>query len=170
MGYLTRDQFLADEYRRGTSYLRRVASRFKSLSSDDKEELVFMTLADATEQAIKGHEKPMIYWRKVLLAYGGERLERRRREMSIDATTDEVGHVPVPTTRANQIPYMVLGDTLRAIDMMPPDTKAVMLLRADGANPIEISDETGFDVVDVLDLLSAGRTRLELIDGCRTEQ
>lgn len=162
MGFVSRECYRADQYRQATNYLRRVASRFRSLSIDDREELVFMTLGDATACALNGIERPMVYWRKVLLAYGGRVLERRRHEVSADIAIGEVGHVPHPVSRPHQLPSLLLSDAMRIINGMPAQTRDVMVLRAGGADAIEISDETGLDVVDVLDLIDAGRVRLEL--------
>lgn len=141
-------------YRRLTA----AADKFWPMRSrDDRADSVSRTVCEALERLKKNEKHTISWWAKYMWGTSITAFNKNREDPYSEAEID----LWIRSTPATQDSYIEGRQTLALCNFLPEPNRTVMFLRADGANPIEIADETDLSVDRVLRILSESRKYLE---------
>jgi DNA-directed RNA polymerase specialized sigma24 family protein len=92
------------------------------------------------------------WWAKWMFVRLHHRALRNAREVPVKDMESYMAAAP-----ASQFNYAAARQAERLLKFLPNDQRKIMELTIDGANPLEISDETRMPITKVLDLLRDAR-------------
>lgn len=137
--------------------LERAAEKFwPKLGADHHHERVSQTVCEAMERMNKGEKHTISWWAKYMWGTSVTAFHKNKEDTQ-DATADDLWAGSVGPTQEN---YVIARQTLRLCNLLPEPHRTAILMRADGANPIEIADETEMTVDRIIDVLNEARTWL----------
>jgi DNA-directed RNA polymerase specialized sigma24 family protein len=126
------------------------------LNRDERDDRVSNTVFEAVRR-LKENEKHTISWWVKFMWGTSITASLRNRE---DPYDEQAFDLWAGSTPATQDCYVEGRQTMRLCDFLPEPNRTVMYLRIDGANPIEIADETKLPVDRVISILSDSRKYL----------
>lgn len=134
-------------------------SFWPTMSKDEWQDRVGNTICELLSRAKRGETHTASWWAKHMFRRSHDKALRIREAGVDDALLEKLAG----STHPDQVEYAAAMEALRLLKYLPERHRRVVELRADGANPVEISEETGIAVPSVLDILK--EARLWLSDG-----
>lgn len=133
------------------------AKFWPALGRETRTERVHDTLVEILAREERGETHKISWWAKWMFV----RTHHNAAKIKEDAVED-VG-VYLSVVPSSQFEYAAAAQAARLLKLLPHRHRKVMFLLADGANPLEISDETGSPIVTVLAIIREARSWL--VDG-----
>ncbi len=142
------------EIRKLYSRLSKAADKFwPFIDRDERAERVASTVFEAMERLKKGDKHTISWWAKYMWGTALNKL-RANKEDNQDPQADDLW---AGSVRSSQEDYVECRQVLRLCALLPEPYRTAILLRADGANPIEIADEMKMTVDRIIDVLGDAR-------------
>ena len=154
-----------------TRRLTNAATKFwPRLSEEARADRVADVLLEILERESRGDEDHTISW-------WAKHMYRRCHDRALknkEIAVEDMGTY-LATARPTQENFTAAHQALRLVLRLPNAEKTAILLRADGANPVEISDEMGLPIMDVMGLIErarlyVGRADIYLWDGDESDR
>ena len=126
-----------------------------NMSFEERHDRVYNTLAEIISREKKGEFHSISWWAKHMWGRSLTLLQRRR-EVPFDNL-----EVWAAIQHANQDRVVAACEALSLLKLLPEKHRAVVLLKAEGANPVEIAEELKKPVTTILAMLKDARHWLE---------
>lgn len=125
-------------------------------SQADRDDRVSNTILEAVHRLRENEKHTISWWVKFMWGTSITASLRNREDPHDEQALD----LWAGSTPATQDSYVEGRQAARLCELLPEPNRTVMYLRIDGANPIEIADETKLPVDRVISILSDSRTYL----------
>lgn len=133
------------------------AARFwPKLEPDERRERVHITLIEILERERDGEEHKISWWAKWMFRRTHDRAVKFNREFGVEDISIYSG-----ATRASQFNVVAAKQALELVALLPPRHRRVIELLAEGANPLEISDETEIPITSIIGIIRDARSWLD---------